>query len=203
MTEKLDVYSRVTNKIIADLERGNLTWLQPWQAGHQAGPVSRPLRAGGKAYRGVNVLMLWAAAMEKGYNCPLWMTYKQAAELGGQVRKGEKGSLVVYADTFTKTGTDEKGAEIETKIPFMKGYTVFNAEQIDGLPAHFYATVTLNNLDIKPTRRRRSVFLPTPRPPFSTAAAAPFTARPATSCKCRSRRRFATLNPTAPRLAMK
>ena len=84
--------------------------------------------------------------MEKGYSCPLWLTYKQAAELGGQVRKGEKGSLVVYANTFTKTGTDEQGAEVETEIPFMKGYTVFNAEQIDGLPAHFYATVPpLNN----------------------------------------------------------
>ncbi len=140
MSEKLDVYSRVTNRIIADLESGNLTWLQPWQAGHKAGPVSRPLRAGGKPYRGINVLMLWASAMEKGYTCPLWITYKQAAELGGQVRKGEKGSLVVYANTFTKTGTDEKGAEVETEIPFMKGYTVFNAEQIDGLPAHFYAT---------------------------------------------------------------
>jgi antirestriction protein ArdC len=150
MSEKLDVYSRVTNKIIADLERGNLTWLQPWQAGHKAGPVSRPLRAGGKAYRGVNVLMLWAASMEKGYNCPLWLTYKQAAELGGQVRKGEKGSLVVYANTFTKTGTDDKGAEVETEIPFMKGYTVFNGEQVDGLPAHFYATVTPPNADIKP-----------------------------------------------------
>src|SRR5271157_3163405 len=86
----------------------------------------------------------------EGYSCPLWMTYKQAAELGGQVRKGEKGSLVVYADTFTKTGTDEKGAELETKIPFMKGYTVFNAEQVDGLPAHFYATVEPINQDIKP-----------------------------------------------------
>ena len=106
------------------------------------------LRAGGIPYRGVNVLMLWASAMEKGYNCPLWLTYKQAAELGGQVRKGEKGSLVVYANTFTKTGTDEQGAEVETEIPFMKGYTVFNAEQIDGLPAHFYATVPPLNNDI-------------------------------------------------------
>jgi antirestriction protein ArdC len=152
MTDKPDVYTRVTNKIVADLERGNLTWLQPWQAGHQAGPVSRPLRAGGKAYRGINVLMLWAAAMEKGYSCPLWFTYKQAAELGGQVRKGEKGSLVVYADKFTKTGTDDKGADVEIEIPFMKGYTVFNAEQIDGLPGHFYATVpplstAINRLD--------------------------------------------------------
>ena len=146
MTEKLDVYSRITNKIIADIEAGNLTWLQPWQAGgHKAGAVSRPLRAGGIPYRGVNVLMLWASAIEKGYNCPLWLTYKQAAELGGQVRKGEKGSLVVYANSFTKHETDDKGADVEIEIPFMKGYTVFNAEQIDGLPAHFYATVTPNN----------------------------------------------------------
>jgi antirestriction protein ArdC len=79
---------------------------------------------------------------------PLWLTYKQAGELGGQVRKGKKGSLVVYADTFKKTGTDDTGAEIEREIPFMKGYTVFNAEQIDGLPGHFYATVPPLNKDI-------------------------------------------------------
>jgi antirestriction protein ArdC len=99
-------------------------------------------------YRGVNVLMLWAAAMEKGYSCPLWLTYKQASELGGQVRKGEKGSLVVYADKFKKTGTDDKGANVEIEIPFMKGYTVFNAEQIEGLPGHFYATVAPLNTAI-------------------------------------------------------
>jgi antirestriction protein ArdC len=90
--------------------------------------------------------------MEKGYSCPLWLTYKQAAELGAQVRKGEKGSLVVYADKFTKIGTDDTGAAVETEIPFMKGYTVFNAEQVDGLPGHFYATVpplntAINRLD--------------------------------------------------------
>jgi antirestriction protein ArdC len=98
------------------------------------------LRANGIAYRGINVLMLWAAATERGYSAPLWLTYKQAQELGGQVRKGEKGSLVVYANTITKTETDETtGEDVEREIPFMKGYTVFNAEQVDGLPAHFYA----------------------------------------------------------------
>jgi hypothetical protein len=74
--------------------------------------------------------------------------YKQAAELGGQVRKGEKGSLVVYADKITKAGTDHKGAAVEIEIPFMKGYTVFNAEQVDGLPGHFYATVLPLNKEI-------------------------------------------------------
>jgi antirestriction protein ArdC len=140
MPAKPDVYTRVTDKIIADLERGNLTWQQPWQAGHQAGSVSRPLRAEGKPYRGVNVMMLWASALEKGYSAPIWMTYNQAAEIGGQVRKGETGTLVVYAATFTKTVTDDKGQAEEKDIPFMKGYTVFNVEQIDGLPGHFYAT---------------------------------------------------------------
>ena len=148
MNDKQDVYARVTGKIIADLERGNLTWLQPWEAGHQAGPVSRPLRAEGKAYRGVNVLMLWASAVEKGYACPIWMTYRQADELGGQVRKGEKGSLVVYANRITRTVTDDKGDTVETEIPFMKGYTVFNVEQIDGLPGHYYAAAAAVHHDV-------------------------------------------------------
>jgi antirestriction protein ArdC len=139
MSGKPDVYSQVTNKIIADLERGNLTWLQPWQARHAAGEISRPLRVTGKPYRGINIMMLWVCAIEKGFSCPIWLTYKQAVELGGQVRKGEKGSLVVYADTFTKIETDDKGENVETEVPFMKGYTVFNAEQVDSLPAHFYA----------------------------------------------------------------
>lgn len=141
MQSKEDVYSRVTNRIIDDLEKGTLTWVQPWQAGHVAGSVSRPLRAVGIPYRGVNVLMLWAAAMEANFCCPIWLTYKQAQELGGHVRKGERGSLVVYASTFKKTQQDENGEEVEAAIPFMKGYTVFNVEQIDKLPAHFYARV--------------------------------------------------------------
>ena len=85
--------------------------------------------------------MLWASAIEKGYSCPIWMTYKQAEELGGQVGKGEKGSLVVFANRVTRAVTDDKGDTVEKEIPFMKGYTVFNVEQIDGLPGHYYAAV--------------------------------------------------------------
>lgn len=137
---RTDVYTRVTSKILADLEQGVRPWLKPWNAEHAAGRITRPLRANGQPYRGVNVLLLWGEAEAKGYNAPIWITYKQAATLGGQVRKGEHGSLVVYADRFTKTETDDQGQESEREIPFMKGYTVFNVEQVDGLPAHFYVT---------------------------------------------------------------
>lgn len=135
-----DIYQRVTNQIVAELEKGVRPWFKPWSGDHAAGRITRPLRANGIAYRGINILMLWASAMEKGFTAPLWLTYKQAQELGGQVRKGEKGSLVVYANTITKTEQDaDTGEDLERQIPFMKGYTVFNAEQVDGLPAHFYA----------------------------------------------------------------
>jgi antirestriction protein ArdC len=138
---RADVYTRVTTKIIADLEQGVRPWQKPWNAEHAARRITRPLRANGQPYRGVNVLLLWSEAMDKGYNAPIWMTYKQAATLGAQVRKGEHGSLVVYADRITKTETNDQGQESEREIPFMKGYTVFNVEQIDSLPGHFYATV--------------------------------------------------------------
>lgn len=137
---KADVYERVTAQIVAELEKGERPWFKPWNAEHAAGRITRPLRANGIPYRGINVVMLWGSAVEQGFSAPLWLTYKQAQELGGQVRKGEKGSLVVYANTITRTETDEAtGEEQERDIPFMKGYTVFNAEQVDGLPAHFYA----------------------------------------------------------------
>ena len=137
---KLDVYTRVTQKILADLEQGVRPWAKPWSGEHAAGRITRPLRHNGKPYQGVNILLLWGSALEQGFTCPIWMTFKQAQELGAHVRKGEKGSLVVYADTFRKTETDEEtGEDVEKTIPFMKAYTVFNCEQIEGLPAHYTA----------------------------------------------------------------
>lgn len=138
-TERKDVYSRVTDRIIADLEQGVRPWMKPWNAQHAAGRITRPLRHNGQPYNGINVLMLWSAAMDRGYSAPIWMTYKQAAEMGAHVRKGEKGELVVYANKITRTETDaETGEDEERTIPYMKGYTVFNVEQVEGLPARFY-----------------------------------------------------------------
>lgn len=131
-----DVYRRITDKIVADLEQGVRPWFKPWSADHAAGKITRPLRHNGIPYKGINVIMLWSAATVKGYACPLWLTFKQALELGGNVRKGETGELVVYANSITKTETDEKGEETEREIPFLKGYTVFNAEQCENLPEH-------------------------------------------------------------------
>ena len=138
--EKQDIYTRITNQIVSHLERGVRPWVKPWNAEHAAGRITRPLRHNGKPYSGINVLSLWASAMAQNFAAPIWMTFKQAAELDGHIRKGEKGSLVVYADSITRKETDDKtGDEIEREIPFLKGYTVFNVEQIDGLPAVYYA----------------------------------------------------------------
>ena len=137
--QRSDIYTRITNRIIADLEQGVRPWMKPWNADHAAGSITRPLRHNGIPYRGINVVMLWSASVIKGYACPIWLTFKQAIELGGNVRRGAKGELVVFANCITRTETDDKGEETGREIPYMKGYTVFNAEQCEGLPAHFSA----------------------------------------------------------------
>jgi antirestriction protein ArdC len=133
------VYSRITDKIVSALENGVRPWVRPWNAEHAAGRITRPLRHNGQPYTGVNVLSLWASATEQGFAAPIWMTYRQATELGAHVRKGEKGSPVVYANSITRTDTDVDGVDLEREIHFLKGYTVFNVEQIEGLPDAFHA----------------------------------------------------------------
>lgn len=134
---RVDVYARVTDRIVANLEAGVRPWMQPWGNGPGSAQVALPLRHNLVPYRGINVLMLWGDAQDKGFASPVWMTYQQAQEHGAHVRKGETGSLVVYADRFTRTEQNDRGEDVEREIPFMKGYTVFNTEQIDGLPAKY------------------------------------------------------------------
>ena len=156
---KTDIYQRITDTIVTQLEQGVRPWIKPWNAEHAAGRITRPLRACGQPYQGINVLALWASATAQGFSAPIWMTYKQAQELGGQVRKGEKGSPVVYASTLSRTETDEStGEESERQIPYMKGYTVFNAEQVEGLPAHFYALAEAVSSTVERIARAETFF---------------------------------------------
>ena len=103
---KQDIYARITGQIVAALKSGVRPWIRPWNAEHAAGRITRPLRHNGQPYTGINILSLWASATAQGFVAPTWMTFRQALELGAHVRKGEKGSPVVYANSVTRHETD-------------------------------------------------------------------------------------------------
>ncbi|MBD9375452.1 DUF1738 domain-containing protein [Rhizobium sp. ARZ01] len=137
-TDRADIYTRITDLIVEDLEQGVRPWTKPWSATNTHGRISRPLRHNGLPYSGMNVLLLWSEGMARGFASPMWMTFRQALELGGAVRKGETGSTVVFASRFTKSEADGNGNAVDREIPFLKAYAVFNIEQIDGLPDSYY-----------------------------------------------------------------
>jgi antirestriction protein ArdC len=155
---KQDIYARITAKIVAALEDGVRPWVRPWNAEHAAGRITRPLRHNGQPYTGINILSLWASASVQGFAAPIWMTYRQAVQLGAHVRKGEKGSPVVYANSITRNETDtDSGVEVARDIHFLKGYTVFNVEQIEGLPAQYTAPAS-PRLDVSARIARAECF---------------------------------------------
>jgi antirestriction protein ArdC len=127
---KRDLYTEVSARIVAELERGAAPWVKPWSAtaGHnvpQNAVTNRP-------YSGCNVILLWLAR-DRGWATPRFLTFKQAIEAGGNVRKGEHGTKVYFVkQLLVKDGDD---AETETRlVPMMREYTVFNVDQCDGLP---------------------------------------------------------------------
>lgn len=133
---KRDVAQEITNLIIKTIEAGTLPWRRPWK---KTGMGGAPLRAAGVPYTGINRLYLWAVADHYGYGSRYWMTWRQAIELGGQVRKGETAEPSIYFNSTKKTAIDHAtGEELSKTIRFMRAYSVFNASQIDGLPPHFY-----------------------------------------------------------------
>jgi antirestriction protein ArdC len=138
---RADVYARITDRIVADLERGVRPWVRPWNAANAAERVTRPLRSNGMPYQGINVVLLWSEAVSRGFASSTWMTFKQSLELGGHIRKGETGTMVVYANKIIKTETDDKGDDVERTVPFLRAYTVFCVDQIDGLPDQYYTSV--------------------------------------------------------------
>ena len=135
---RTSLYDDITDKIIAELEAGRAPWVQPWGSAAAKAPLAMPRNAAtGRHYSGINVLILWGAVIQHGFPGQSWLTFRQALSLGGNVRKGEHGTTVVYADRFTPE--DEKRRARETgedaaAIPFLKRFTVFNAAQCDGLP---------------------------------------------------------------------
>jgi antirestriction protein ArdC len=124
-----DLYQEVTDKIVAALESGVAPWVRPWRAGKCGGMPHNAIT--GKAYRGINVPLLWAPARPSA----AWMTYKQAQGIGAQVRKGERGSMIVFYKPFTVTDKDNSD-KVKT-IPLLRSFTVFNVDQIDNVPAKY------------------------------------------------------------------
>ena len=133
---KQDTYETVTAAIITALEAGTRPWQATWSNG-QGGAVM-PRRVTGESYRGINVLLLWAAANQNGYGAAHWMTFNQALELGGAVRKGEKSTQIIFFKQLSIEKENAAGELEQHKLPMIRTYNVFNVQQIDGLPARFY-----------------------------------------------------------------
>lgn len=135
-TNRRDIAQEISDLIIAKIASGVMPWRRPWST---SGGGGRPLRHSGEPYTGINPIYLWAVADARGYRSRYWMTYKQAEALGGQVRRGERSSISVYFSRFDKTETDRvTGEEAIKSIRFLRSYSVFNADQIDRLPAWYY-----------------------------------------------------------------
>jgi antirestriction protein ArdC len=131
MTVKKDIYESVTQSVVALLESGVEPWRKPWKS-TGAGPLALPVNAAtGRAYRGINIPLLWAAGQQLGYESNGWLTYKQAQGIGAQVRRGEKATPVVFWKFVEKPESDEDG---EKSFAFARYYFVFNVAQVDGLP---------------------------------------------------------------------
>jgi antirestriction protein ArdC len=124
----------ITQAIIERLEAGTRPWVKAWGGSSPA----RPLRACGTPYRGINVFWLWMAAEAHGFSSPYWMTYARAQSEGGQVRKGERGTLAIFYKSYSAVAEDQgTGERHDEQRRVLKGYTVFNASQIEGLPERY------------------------------------------------------------------
>ena len=141
-----EIYAQVTASIVSHLEQGVIPWEKPWSA-YGAGN-SIPLNAATKrSYSGINVPLLWMTQAACAYAAPRFLTFKQALELKGNVKKGERGSRVFFVSTLDRTETDDLGREKDVKIPFLKAYTVFNVEQCENLPDSVFGDAVAINQD--------------------------------------------------------
>lgn len=129
MSGQNTIYEMVTEQVIKQLEAGTVPWRQPWTVSPRQGTASLPYNgASGRPYRGVNVFLLIAA----GYTSPCWLTFRQIKEHGGQVRKGEHGTIVVFWK-IRKIEAERDGQKCTDTVPLLRYYRVWNLEQVDGV----------------------------------------------------------------------
>ncbi|TGT91285.1 MULTISPECIES: zincin-like metallopeptidase domain-containing protein [unclassified Mesorhizobium] len=139
--QRASLYSEITDRIIADLERGAVPWVKPWGSA-KAGLGLPKNAATGRGYSGINILILWGAVIDRGYSGQSWLTFRQALALGGNVRKGEHGTTIVHADRFVPKDEKEraKAEDVEPQaVAYLKRFTVFNVAQCEGLPEQLYS----------------------------------------------------------------
>jgi antirestriction protein ArdC len=136
--DRPSLYQEITDKIIAELEAGRVPWVRPWGTLAAKASLAMPKNAASqRRYSGINVLILWGAVIEHGFSTQNWLTFRQALTIGGNVRKGERGTTVVYADRFVpdeERRRSERDGDEPSAIPFLKRFTVFNTDQCANLP---------------------------------------------------------------------
>lgn len=144
---RIDLYQTVTDQIIAALEAGTPPWICPWSGG---GTDQNPANlSSGKAYRGINVLLLNLQSMVKGYHHNRWLTFLQAQQLGGRIKRGEQGTQIVFfkmhevRDAKVDSGQSVSDADARV-VPLLRSFTVFNVDQIDGLPPALCTPVSVD-----------------------------------------------------------
>jgi antirestriction protein ArdC len=163
-TNRKDVYQMVADRIVQALEDGTVPWRKPWNIRSQA-PMNLISK---KAYRGMNVFLLAMTAYSKGYSSPYWLTYKQAQKLGGNVRKGEKSTFVVFWKWIERVRKDEDGEEQIDRFPYLRYYNVFNVEQTENIDESKIPSVDDETWDHDPIEAAEQIWNEMPNPPKVT-----------------------------------
>jgi antirestriction protein ArdC len=139
---RVSLYDEVTSRVIAEMEQGAVPWVRPWST--SSAPLGMPRSAATRRnYSGINVLILWDAVIQRGFCSQEWLTYRQALNLGGNVKKGERSTTICYADSFVPKAERDRAKEQgqdPNAVPFLKRFRVFNIEQCEGLSAHVVTT---------------------------------------------------------------
>ena len=203
-TERKDVYSRITAQIVEHLEKGVRPWIRPWNAEHAAGRITRPLRHNGQPYSGINVLSLWMSALSQNFAAPIWMTYRQAAELDAPCPQGRERlarGLCQRHHAHRARRQDRRG--YRARNPLHEGLHRFQ-RRADRRPARNLLRQGRSDPRSRRPHRRmpRSFFAQSRTPRSSTAETAPITRRNSTTCRCRPSRPSAMPKAITPRSPM-